>query len=276
MRAWLQEKKIDADVVEVGCIGLCAAEPILDVQLPGRARVSFESVTEKNAINLLETVMAGVIPDGGCLGQFRPANGQQAWDDIPCLDEHPFFKPQRRWVLANCGLIDPARIDEYIARGGYAPFTRVISHNTPEEICEMVEKSGLRGRGGGGFPTGRKWKFALGAVSDKKYLVCNADEGDPGAFMDRSVLEGDPHCVLEGHRPLPAMPSAPRPGLYLRIRAEYPRGRWSASSIAIGTGPGSSTACWGTTSLGTRASAFDMLSCKPGCRRLCLRRGKQP
>jgi hypothetical protein len=112
---------------------------------------------------------------------------------VAFLDEHPFFAPQTRWVLANCGIIDPASIEEYIARGGYKAVTEAISKKTPQELCEEVGASELRGRGGGGFPTGEKWQLALHAHGDRKYLICNADEGNPGAFMDPAVLEGDPH-----------------------------------------------------------------------------------
>ena len=123
-------------------------------------------------------------------------------------------------MLANVGLIDPGSIEEYLARGGYRAFAQVIGTMTREEVCEAVEKSGLRGRGGGGFPTGTKWKFALKTQGDQKYMVCNADEGDPGAFMDRAVIEGDPHRVLEGMAIAAYAIGANK--AYVYIRAEYP------------------------------------------------------
>jgi NADH:ubiquinone oxidoreductase subunit F (NADH-binding) len=144
----------------------------------------------------------------------------QPYEGVAWLDEHPFFKNQTRWVLANVGKIDPASIDEYIAHGGYRAFAKCSRSMTPAELCDEVDKSGLRGRGGGGFPTGRKWKFALNTSADQKYLICNADEGDPGAFMDRAVIEGDPHRLLEG-----MMIGAYGIGAskaYIYIRAEYP------------------------------------------------------
>jgi len=220
VRQYLQVGQIDADVVEVGCIGLCAAEPMLDIQLPGRTRVSFGSVQADQVEALLGGVLSGQVPAAQVLGQFRPDDGQQAWDMLPYLDEHPFFAPQTRWVLANCGVIDPSRIEEYIARGGYRAFTAVISTRTPAEVCQAVEQSGLRGRGGGGFATGTKWKYALATPSEIKYLVCNADEGDPGAFMDRAVIEGDPHRVLEGMAIAAYAIGAAK--AYVYIRAEYP------------------------------------------------------
>ena len=223
LRGWLTKNNVDADVVEIGCIGLCAAEPMVDVQMPGKTRVSFKAVTADKVEALMDQVIRqGQIPAPAALGQFRSPDGsdQQVWPDVPYLDEHPFFAPQTRWVLANCGLIDPASIDEYIARGGYSAFTTAIRTKTPAEMCDMVEKSGLRGRGGGGFPTGRKWKFALNTPAEQKYMVCNADEGDPGAFMDRAVIEGDPHRLVEGLAL--AAYSIGATVAYVYIRAEYP------------------------------------------------------
>ena len=220
VRDFLGERKIDADVIEVGCIGLCSEEPIVDVQLPGRARVSFGGVTAENAAELLEAVLvSGQVPKGRALGQFRD-EAAAAWDGVPSLDEHPFLAPQRRVVLALSGIIAPGDLNEYIARGGYSAAAHAIGKLTPRELCDAVEASGLRGRGGGGFPTGRKWKFALAAAANQKYLICNADEGDPGAFMDRAVCESDPHRLLEGM--LIAAYAFGASKAYIYIRAEYP------------------------------------------------------
>jgi len=219
VRRYLDVHDIEADVIEVGCIGLCAAEPMVDVQLPGRTRVSFQSVTADKVTALLDAMLAGRVSPEGVLGQFRSA-ALEAWPQVPYLDEHPFFAPQTRWVLANAGVIDPESIDEYIARGGYEAFARALREMTREDLCGMVEASGLRGRGGGGFPTGRKWTFALTAPADQKYLICNADEGDPGAFMDRAVIEGDPHRLLEGMALAAYAIGATK--AYVYIRAEYP------------------------------------------------------
>ena len=219
LREHLREKQVEADVVEVGCVGLCSAEPLVDVQVPGRTRIAFKGVSEKTAALIVDAVLAGTVPEEGVLGQHR-GSGLEPWAEVPYLDEHPFFAPQTRWVLANCGLIDPTRIEEYIARGGYGAFIRTIRELTPPELCDIIEGSGLRGRGGGGFPTGKKWRFALGAQSNHKYLVCNADEGDPGAFMDRAVIEGDPHRLLEGMALAAYAIGASK--AYVYIRAEYP------------------------------------------------------
>jgi NADH:ubiquinone oxidoreductase subunit F (NADH-binding)/Pyruvate/2-oxoacid:ferredoxin oxidoreductase delta subunit/(2Fe-2S) ferredoxin len=216
---YLDKHEIKADVVKVGCIGLCSMEPIVDIQLPGRTRVSFKQITGAKVPALLDSALSGSVNDDLALGQHRNA-ALKAWDDVPFLDEHPFFAPQTRWVLANCGIIDPSQIDEYIARGGYQALVKILRGISPDAVCDMVELSGLRGRGGGGFPTGKKWKFARQSVGDQKYLICNADEGDPGAFMDRAVIESDPHRLVEGMAIAAYGIGASK--AYVYIRAEYP------------------------------------------------------
>ena len=218
--AWLAERAVDADVIRTGCIGLCSAEPLVEVQVPGRSRLVFERVTPDKVPAMLEGVTGGETPRDGLVGQHGDGEGAAVWEDVPLLKEHPFFKPQMRLVLRNCGIVDPTSIEEYIAHGGYAALGSVLKNRTPDELCTMVEHSGLRGRGGGGFPTGKKWRFALEAVADQKYLVCNADEGDPGAFMDRAVIEGDPHRLLEGIALASYAIGATK--AYVYIRAEYP------------------------------------------------------
>ncbi|MFB3893815.1 MAG: NADH-ubiquinone oxidoreductase-F iron-sulfur binding region domain-containing protein [Phycisphaerae bacterium] len=197
LRTYLSEHKLDADVVAVGCIGLCTAEPIVDVQLPGLARLSFASTTAEKVAQLLDAVLAGRVVSEALLGQYRPAAGQRAWDGLPYIDEHPFLAPQTRWVLANCGVIDPGRIEEYIARGGYRALAGAVGKMTPAELCGLVERSGLRGRLSAS-PTAGKWRTAMAAPTDQKYLICNADEGDESAVVARALVEGDPHRVLEG------------------------------------------------------------------------------
>ncbi len=219
VRGYLREKDVAADIVEVGCIGLCSAEPLLDVQLPGKARISFQRVQAEQVNDILDGVFSGNPVADAVLGQFRN-EGLDDWPGVQHVDEHPFFAPQTRWVLANCGMMDPGSIDEYIARGGYRAFAEMLRSKTPAEMCDEIEKSGLRGRGGGGFPTGKKWKFALNTASDQKYLICNADEGDPGAFMDRAVIEGDPHRLVEGLGIAAYSIGASK--AYVYIRAEYP------------------------------------------------------
>jgi NADH:ubiquinone oxidoreductase subunit F (NADH-binding)/Pyruvate/2-oxoacid:ferredoxin oxidoreductase delta subunit len=216
---YLDDHEIKADVVMVGCIGLCSVEPLVEVQLPGHARVCYKQITGDKVASLLDVALRDAGPENRILGQHR--NGSvEPWPDVPFLDEHPFFAPQTRWVLANCGIIDPSQIDEYIAHGGYQALVQMLSGTTPETVCDIVEQSGLRGRGGGGFPTGKKWKFARASAGDQKYLICNADEGDPGAFMDRAVIESDPHRLVEGM--VIAAYGIGATKAYVYIRAEYP------------------------------------------------------
>ncbi|MDO8971159.1 MAG: hypothetical protein Q7U74_10755, partial [Saprospiraceae bacterium] len=219
-KAWLLENGIDAEVIPVGCIGLCSSEPLLDVKLPGRKRISFEHVSGDKVKGILNEIFAGNLPAHAKLGQFGEQESQQSWEGVPNLKDHPFFKPQLRIVLENCGVSNPVSIEEYIARDGYKAYLNSLKVFSREDLCDFVEKSGLRGRGGGGFPTGKKWKFALGTEADQKYLICNADEGDPGAFMDRAVIEGDPHKLLEGMAIAAYAIGASK--AYVYIRAEYP------------------------------------------------------
>ena len=209
----------NVELVKVGCIGLCAEEPIMDVQVPGKTRVSFKNVDTANAVEIINSVLNNSIKVENVLGQHRN-ECFEAWENIPYLDEHPFFARQTKFVLKNCGIIDPCSIEEYVAFGGYKAFISALHEMSSEDVCNTVEESGLRGRGGGGFLTGRKWKFALNTQSDQKYMICNADEGDPGAFMDRAVIEGDPHRLLEGLAIAAYGIGATK--AYIYIRAEYP------------------------------------------------------
>jgi NADH:ubiquinone oxidoreductase subunit F (NADH-binding)/Pyruvate/2-oxoacid:ferredoxin oxidoreductase delta subunit/(2Fe-2S) ferredoxin len=219
IKEWIKTRQIDAEVIQVGCIGLCAAEPIVDIQLPGKSRISYKQVSADKAPAILENTFKGQVVVEEAIGQFR--NDQlQPYKDVPFIEDHPFFAPQKRLVLKNCGIIDPTSIEEYIARGGYKNFLKTIASKKPLEVCEMIEKSGLRGRGGGGFPTGKKWRFAFKEKASQKYLICNADEGDPGAFMDRAVIEGDPHRLIEGMATAAYAIGATK--AYVYIRAEYP------------------------------------------------------
>ncbi len=220
VQAYIQDKGIKADVIETGCVGLCSAEPLMDIQLPGKSRITYEHVGAHKVEGILNAVFEEKpAPHEALLGQYQH-KGIPLWPNIPLVEEHAFFKPQTRLVLQNCGVIDPSSIDEYIAHGGYAAFANTVKSSTPIEVCDIVEQSGLRGRGGGGFPTGKKWKFAQAAVAKQKYLICNADEGDPGAFMDRAVIEGDPHRLLEGMAIAAYGMGASK--AYIYIRAEYP------------------------------------------------------
>ncbi|HLO90176.1 MAG TPA: NADH-quinone oxidoreductase subunit NuoF [Lentimicrobium sp.] len=194
---YLSDKNIDAEIVQTGCIGMCVNEPIMDVQLPGKQRISFFKVNEQKAEYILDHILNYSIPVEHVLGQY-PHDHLQPWEDIKSINDLPFFKFQNKIVLKNCGIIDPTSIEEYKARGGYRALTRVLRKYSSDKVCEIIDDSGLRGRGGGGYPTGHKWRLALNTPDDERYLICNGDESDPGAFMDRAIFEGDPHKLIEG------------------------------------------------------------------------------
>ena len=218
VKQYIEENKIDAQIIETGCIGLCSAEPLMDIQLPNKNRISFDNVTQDKVVDILNNIFKSNNKQEA-LCQF-PSENNESWEDVIPINEIPFFKPQKRIVLKNCGIINPISIEEYIANGGYKNYIKVINNDKPLEICDIIEKSGLRGRGGGGFSTGKKWKFALNTPSNQRYLICNADEGDPGAFMDRAVIEGDPHKLIEGMAISAFAIGATKS--YVYIRAEYP------------------------------------------------------
>jgi len=213
------DSELKPQLIEVGCIGLCSEEPIMEVQLPGKNRLMFGKVTHKKAGKILKSLQEGTVPTKNIIGQHRKS-GESAWDEIPYIDEHPFFSPQTRLVLEHCGVIDPDDIDEYLKRDGYKALAKALHGLTPAELCDEVVESGLRGRGGGGFIAGKKWTFALNTPADHKYMICNADEGDPGAFMDRAIIEGDPHRLIEGLAL--ASYAIGADSAYIYIRAEYP------------------------------------------------------
>ena len=176
-------------VVKTGCHGLCALGPIMIVypEAAFYSMVNIDDIPEIVSEHLLKGRVVSrllydetVTPDG-----------------VKAINDTNFYKKQHRIALRNCGVINPENIEEYIGRDGYQALGKVLTSMTPDEVIQVVLDSGLRGRGGAGFPTGLKWRFAQGNDADQKYVCCNADEGDPGAFMDRSVLEGDPHVVLE-------------------------------------------------------------------------------
>ncbi|MFZ3066256.1 MAG: NADH-quinone oxidoreductase subunit NuoF [Nitrospirota bacterium] len=217
----IKEKKIDAEIVHVGCIGMCHEEPLLDIAMPNRCRVIYNKVKPEDVSKIIDShVLKDKPSKEHALSQILPDNGANPYIGITYFEEMPFNRKQQRIVLKNCGFINPLSIDEYIARDGYEAAKKVLFSMKPEEVIDVAKRSGLRGRGGGGFPTGLKWEFCRKAAGDTKYLICNADEGDPGAFMDRSVLEGDPHSVLEGMI-IAAYAIGANQG-YIYVRAEYP------------------------------------------------------
>jgi NADH:ubiquinone oxidoreductase subunit F (NADH-binding)/NAD-dependent dihydropyrimidine dehydrogenase PreA subunit/(2Fe-2S) ferredoxin len=181
------------DIYEVGCLGMCYAEVLVEIRGRDGKRVLYQGVEPRHVPALVE----GHLVRGEVHLPLALAGMSGNEEEIPAFTDLPMIKPQVRIVLRNCGIIDPTNIDHYLARGGYSGMARALSMR-PDQVIEEMKASGLRGRGGAGFPTGVKWGFARNSVSNQKYVICNADEGDPGAFMDRSVLEGDPHAVLEG------------------------------------------------------------------------------
>ncbi len=197
VRDYLQERSLDSEIIEMGSFGLINYEPVLSIQLPGKNKLYFKNVSSQNIISILDGAFNNYIQEENVIGQERN-NLSESWEYIPFLDEIAYFKNQQRLVLKNCGFVNPNSIEEYIAFGGYKSFFKIIRHNTPNEICNIIDESNLRGRGGDGYPTGKKWKIACDTLSDQKYLICNAGESDPGAFMERLLIESDPHKLIEG------------------------------------------------------------------------------
>ncbi len=202
----------DVQVVRTGCFGLCAVGPVVIVYPEGAfySHVHLEDVDEI----VSEHLVKGRIVER-LLHKDDPSS-----EAVRALSDTNFYKKQTRVALRNCGVINPENIDEYIAYDGYQALIKVLTQMQPQEVIDTILKSGLRGRGGAGFPTGRKWQFTHDAVGDVKYVACNADEGDPGAFMDRSILEGDPHAVLEAMT-IAGYAIGAHQG-YIYVRAEYP------------------------------------------------------
>ncbi|MBE0675696.1 MAG: 4Fe-4S binding protein [Bacteroidales bacterium] len=194
---YLSEMDISAEVVNTGCSGPSNFEPLICIHLPGKNKLVFRNITEERVDSLLNAVFHNDIPDEDLVGQ-SGSRGFGTWHGIPFLEDHPWFALQKRLILSNCGCYDPCSISEYIARGGYRTYVKTIRNYTPEEVCDIIERSGLRGRSGGGFITGTKWKYALNTPASGKYVICNARESDPGGYTDRTILESDPHRLIEG------------------------------------------------------------------------------
>lgn len=208
----LKEKKIEnVRVIKTGCFGLCAKGPIVII----RPENTFYAMVKPQDC---EEIIQTHIIEGNKVERLlaKDINGSK----VNCLDELNFYKKQKRIALKNCGVMNPEEIDEYIAFDGYLALEKVLTKMSQEEVIEEIKQSGIRGRGGAGFPTGQKWELTKASKGKQKYVVCNADEGDPGAFMDRSILEGDPHCILEAMA-IAAYCIGANQG-YIYVRAEYP------------------------------------------------------
>lgn len=200
----------DISIVPCGCAGMCTYEPIVEVIQPGKKRVTYVHVTAEKAAEIMYKHIFGG----------DPVVKYTINEEFRTLSEQNFYRKQKRVVLKNCGEINPEDIREYIARDGYSALAKVLFGMKPEDVIQVIRDSGLRGRGGGGFSTGQKWDFSAKKKAGRKYMICNADEGDPGAFMDRSVLEGDPHAVIEAMA-IGGYAIGADTG-YIYVRAEYP------------------------------------------------------
>ena len=212
----IKENNLEDKIIisQTGCVGICQYEPVFEVYEPNGNRATYIQMTAEKA----EKIFADHILGGNVVYDYTIGSIDDS--KIASLEEAKLYAKQRRVALRNCGVINPVLIEEYIAQDGYQALYKVLNDMTPEDVVKCMTDSGLRGRGGGGFPTGRKWQFAAASVSDKKYVCCNADEGDPGAFMDRSVLEGDPHALIEAMT-IAAYAIGSDEG-YIYVRAEYP------------------------------------------------------
>ena len=227
----IAQRGLEASLTQTGCIGYCQQEPLVDVRMPGGGRIVYTQMTRPRARALVDELARGMLPVVSAWAvidteEFLVDNREKNFPrpaelaSIPALANQPYFASQHKVVLRNCGYIDPQRIEEYIARGGYRALHQALTRLSPQEVTDEVLRSGLRGRGGGGFPTGRKWQVARDAPDEPKYIICNADEGDPGAYMDRTVLESDPHSVIEGLI-IGAYAIGAQQG-YIYVRDEYP------------------------------------------------------
>jgi NADH:ubiquinone oxidoreductase subunit F (NADH-binding)/(2Fe-2S) ferredoxin len=229
----VKELKLDAVVARTGCIGFCSREPLLDLMLPNGPRISYSSMTPERTRDLLSSYASGgnLHPEWA-LGRFESEehvstgdvhkypSPPKGFDTVPEWSALEFYRRQKKVILRNCGSIDPMSIEETIARGTYRGAIQALTGMTPDGVIDQVTKSGLRGRGGAAFPTGQKWRLTREAKGTTKYVVCNADEGEPGAYMDRTVLEGDPHAILEGMI-IGSYAIGAEEG-YIYVRSEYP------------------------------------------------------
>jgi NADH:ubiquinone oxidoreductase subunit F (NADH-binding)/(2Fe-2S) ferredoxin/NAD-dependent dihydropyrimidine dehydrogenase PreA subunit len=214
----VQQKKhgLDVAITEVGCIGVCYVEPVVAIRKQGKPTILYGNVNSSAVARLTERWLLG---DDPCADLAIGTFNSEPFAGISPLSSHPMLGTKPRSILRNCGIIDPTNFNHYLARGGYEGFEKALAR-TPQQVIDDVKKSGLRGRGGAGFPTGMKWQICRDQPGDVKYLICNGDEGDPGAFMNRSLIEGDPHVLLEGLL-IGGYALGAHEG-YVYIRTEYP------------------------------------------------------
>ncbi|MFA5287679.1 MAG: NADH-quinone oxidoreductase subunit J/K, partial [Candidatus Omnitrophota bacterium] len=201
----LRKKKIKAHLSKTGCFGFCAREPLVNIRIPNKPLVILEKVQLRDVEKIISQMLDGDIPIDKALCKIEEwdhLTGKvfygHGFEDLPYWNEVPFFKWQKKIVLRNCGLINPEDIEEYIGIGGYSALYKALRSISPEQVIDEVTRAKLRGRGGAGFPTGIKWGLMGKVDAKEKYIVCNGDEGDPGAYMNRNESESDPHMLLEG------------------------------------------------------------------------------
>lgn len=259
-KSQLSEANIKADIIEVGCLGMCYAEVLVEIALPQGTRILYNNITPANATEFInDCLVQKIIRTDLAMASI----GGQSITGMPRFEEIPSLKIQMPIVLGKCGWIDPHSIDHYIARGGYTALEKVLKGHKPEEVIDEIEKSGLRGRGGGGYPTGKKWRTCRNVPADRRFILCNADEGDPGAYMDRSVLEGDPHSVIEGMI-IGAFAIGSSEG-YVYVRGEYPL---AVENITRAINDARKYGFLGDNILGEQFS-FDIKICKGGGAFVC-------
>ena len=221
----------DIRIQKTGCLGFCEVEPLVEIYRKDGPRLIYKNITQDKISQIIHDYINGRFDAKMILGQMRdprsvmeenipnPLDGFEPLEEIPFLEDIGFYNKQIKIALRNCGYIDPERIEDYMARGGYAAFFQALSEGDPEKIIAAIKDSGLRGRGGGGFPTGIKWQSCADHEGER-FIICNADEGDPGAYMDRSILEGDPHTILEGML-IAGLAIGSEQG-FIYVRNEYP------------------------------------------------------
>jgi len=217
---YLLDYDVQAGIMKGGWSGATNFDPVVTIRLPGKNNLFFRNIYPEKVESLLNGVLHYEIPTDDFLGQ-EGTNKFREWPGLSYLSDHPFMKFQKRWLLNEGESYEPADIELYIANGGYKTLVKTLGSYTIEEVCDIIEKSGLRGRSGSGFPTGRKWKYALASDSEIKYLVCNARESDPGAFTDKMLIEGQPHKLLEGIAIASYAMGASKAFIYIQNGADY-------------------------------------------------------